>query len=412
MFKLFNFLLTGFLHFHTYGIQIRLDAVIKRLVANKDNLSVVSLFAWGRMTFTIKDGDLSRVLWKPKRVEALAIFAHLYLNRAEIFATLAPGYEFVFEDASSFRTTVGITIPTSDASDFFGLQKELDLNWGVHKRKMCPALRQPSVLRRPLSPTMLTKDGPSPPSQQQQQQGQLLPSQNSPTAQTSLIPKATNKHAPVKKIARTTSPQKQQQQQQPINANFATTAPAPHVMQRLHTYNDPSSMSYGYTYGHQQRAVSPDTDHSYNTFSSGTATPSPIPTNMDNIQQEEDTESAAAAALLMFATGRQDTMAVVHTQQQQQSLTFKRSDSNHSSPMMLMSPSVTFVDSHYYRFHPYRSRSAPDNNHTAASIAPNPSVMNNTFTRSIDMFETASNPRSSGDLSSFSTTNSMPWRPW
>lgn len=60
--------------------QARLDAVIKRLAANRDNMAIVSLFAWGRMTFTIKDGE-ARELWKPKRAEALAIFAYLYVNR-------------------------------------------------------------------------------------------------------------------------------------------------------------------------------------------------------------------------------------------------------------------------------------------------------------------------------------------
>lgn len=68
---------------------------------------------------------------------------------------MAPGYELIFEDASTLRSTVGVTVPCAPDDDYIALQKELDKHWGVHKRKMCPALRLPSALRRPLSPSMI-----------------------------------------------------------------------------------------------------------------------------------------------------------------------------------------------------------------------------------------------------------------
>eukprot|EP01134_Creolimax_fragrantissima_P007572 CFRG7572T1 len=135
-----------------HNFEARLLAVIKRIVSSRDVLTLCSLFAWGRMTITIKSPDGDTVeLWKPKRVDVVALFAHIYQHRTTIFAEYKP-YAFVFEDAT--RRTVRNTELLADENDFLDIQQELDSHWGVHKRLLCPALRSPAALGRPVSPSL------------------------------------------------------------------------------------------------------------------------------------------------------------------------------------------------------------------------------------------------------------------
>eukprot|EP00123_Amoebidium_parasiticum_P000750 comp11645_c0_seq1/m.6150 comp11645_c0_seq1/g.6150 ORF comp11645_c0_seq1/g.6150 comp11645_c0_seq1/m.6150 type:complete len:755 (-) comp11645_c0_seq1:130-2394(-) len=131
-------------------VELRISAVIKRLIALRDNGAVHSLFSWGRMTVTIKD-HMGRLveLWKPKRGDIIAIIAHIYQHRASLF-TEYPEYRFLFEDASGPTVKIASLHPLCER-DFMSLQSELDSQWGVHKRTLCPALRKPSAVERPLN---------------------------------------------------------------------------------------------------------------------------------------------------------------------------------------------------------------------------------------------------------------------
>ncbi|KNC80459.1 hypothetical protein SARC_07175, partial [Sphaeroforma arctica JP610] len=84
-------------------------------------------------------------------MDVVALFAHIYQNRKVLFLDYAP-YEFVFEDAT--RRSVRNTELTCDENDIVGIQHELDTHWGVHKRLLCPALRLPSAMGRPVSPSL------------------------------------------------------------------------------------------------------------------------------------------------------------------------------------------------------------------------------------------------------------------
>lgn len=66
----------------------RCAAVLRRLLAQQERGLTVPLFAWGRMTLTVKPlycGDGQNVrpveLWKPKRHEIVAVMAYLYMGR-------------------------------------------------------------------------------------------------------------------------------------------------------------------------------------------------------------------------------------------------------------------------------------------------------------------------------------------
>ena len=126
------------------NFERRRSAVVKRMIASKDSSKKCSLFAWGRMTITIKDkkGDTME-LWKPKRRDIIAIFANIYQNRESLFEHVQP-YKMVFEDATAINAPS--TELESDEDDFVALQEELDRHWGVHKRKLCPGLKKPSHL--------------------------------------------------------------------------------------------------------------------------------------------------------------------------------------------------------------------------------------------------------------------------
>jgi hypothetical protein len=311
-------------------MQARLDAVLKRLVTNKDNLSVVSLFAWGRMTFTIKAGG-SRELWKPKRAEALAIFAHIYQNRKTLFATLAPGYEFVFEDASTARNTVGISAP-ADEADFVALQKELDTHWGVHKRKMCPALRHPSALMRPMSPSLISGSLAPSSASKQASRGPSTPNRASISSPEPTSPRG----APITQFSTLTQSYPLQfnqigQKSSTIayHAAVDTHAPEHRVSwppQYIRSVNNPDSAM------HSTRCPSPASCHSASTGSPR--------------MHEPDTESAAEALLMMSSSAP--------------SQSYRTSQ--------LCAPAAWGYGDFYsrsqasppQRYHPYRSRSAPD----------------------------------------------------
>eukprot|EP00121_Abeoforma_whisleri_P015685 Awhi_evm1s14433 len=128
--------------------SLRKDAIIKRLVNNKDNTHSCSLFAWGRMTVTIKDISTlkTKELWKPRRADIIALFSYLYCNHEVEFQHLKP-YEFFFEDPTG-RVIVK-TILNAQRSDFLAVQEELDKHWGVHKRNLCPVLRCETDVERP-----------------------------------------------------------------------------------------------------------------------------------------------------------------------------------------------------------------------------------------------------------------------
>lgn len=61
----------------------RAVAVWQRMILHKERQVAVPLFAWGRMTLTIKplSGEISRPLelWKPKRHEIVAVLAYLWM---------------------------------------------------------------------------------------------------------------------------------------------------------------------------------------------------------------------------------------------------------------------------------------------------------------------------------------------
>eukprot|EP01135_Chromosphaera_perkinsii_P002970 Nk52_evm81s230 gene=Nk52_evmTU81s230 len=124
------------------NFERRRNAVVKRMIASKDASKKCSLFAWGRMTITIKDkkGDTME-LWKPKRRDIIAIFADIYQNREKLFEHVKP-YKMVFEDATAINAPS--TELDSDIDDFVSIQEELDRHWGVHKRKLCPGLKKPN----------------------------------------------------------------------------------------------------------------------------------------------------------------------------------------------------------------------------------------------------------------------------
>eukprot|EP01135_Chromosphaera_perkinsii_P003384 Nk52_evm8s242 gene=Nk52_evmTU8s242 len=127
---------------------LRLCAIVKRLIGDKDDEGRVPLFSWGRRTLTIKDENGNYVEhWKPKRVELIAFMAYIYQHGHQLFAAL-PQYQFVFEDGTdNLRVCSKLH---SSVLDFKGLQKELDNEWGAYKCRFCPALRKKTVTENAL----------------------------------------------------------------------------------------------------------------------------------------------------------------------------------------------------------------------------------------------------------------------
>eukprot|EP00127_Corallochytrium_limacisporum_P001037 Clim_evm36s34 gene=Clim_evmTU36s34 len=121
--------------------HLRVRAVVKRLKELCDSPRKLSLFAWGRMTITIKDSGKTVELWKPKRREIIAVFAHIHINRARFFKG-HPDYEYVYEDASTREVNTPYCTLRELKNCFVSLQRELDMHWGVHKRTLCPTLRK------------------------------------------------------------------------------------------------------------------------------------------------------------------------------------------------------------------------------------------------------------------------------
>lgn len=286
------------------------------------------------MTFTIKALG-SRELWKPKRAEALAIFAHIYQNRKTLFASLAPNYEFVFEDASTARNTVGISAP-ADETDFLALQKELDTHWGVHKRRTCPALRHPSALLRPMSPSLIS--------------GSLT--------QSSAEKQAAPRTVSTPSRASNSSPE-------PASPRYSSTTPYSTLSQSYPALQF-SQFSQRYTNATQQGptdihpANNLEHRHSWsNQYSSrthpdsathSTRCPSPASCNSASTSSprmhEPDTESAAEALLMMSSSAPGQSYRVASHPPAPIAWGVEYSHRQPASPSQ--------------RYHPYRSRSAPD----------------------------------------------------
>ena len=127
---------------------LRLCAIVKRLIGDKDVSGRVPLFSWGRRTLTIKD-EMSKYVehWKPKRLELIAFMAYIYQHEHQLFVAL-PDYEFVFENGTD--SDGGYSKLESSVLDFRGLQKELDNEWGAYKCRFCPALRRKTVTENSL----------------------------------------------------------------------------------------------------------------------------------------------------------------------------------------------------------------------------------------------------------------------
>ncbi|XP_004346832.1 hypothetical protein CAOG_05147 [Capsaspora owczarzaki ATCC 30864] len=199
-----------------------------------------SLFAWGRMTITIKDDAANTIeLWKPKRADIIAVFAHIHMHRRALFSALAPDFEYVYEDASGddrdfsaaqavasqqeqafaqqqahcgmpnpdcpvtqawFAAATAAAARSAEAcsealprveldapeSDFGAIQEALDRCWGVHKRTLCPALRRIGGVVAPVAQAPMPRPQPSAPmmvlrqQQQPQQQHQHQPTLEAP----------------------------------------------------------------------------------------------------------------------------------------------------------------------------------------------------------------------------------------
>jgi len=127
--------------------RLRLQAVVKRLIALKDRTTVHPLYAWGRMTITIKDDEtgVTVEIWKPKRHDIIAIFTHIHLHADELFADY-PDYVFAWQTLTD-DNRLTCTDLCSAGQSYHVVQGELNNEWGVHKRRLCPALHTREYLR-------------------------------------------------------------------------------------------------------------------------------------------------------------------------------------------------------------------------------------------------------------------------
>eukprot|EP00122_Pirum_gemmata_P018051 Pgem_evm1s16904 len=156
-----------------YNMEARRDSVVERLYKFRDvkDNPPQSLFAWGRMTITLKDevGNTSE-LWKPKRAEVIAMIAYLFLNQKTYFQNYHP-YFFMFENPTgeevrevqlcetkkypSYRSGSELSRQFITENEHFDAESEfcraqliIDDHWGVHDRSLCPVLRNPVDVKR------------------------------------------------------------------------------------------------------------------------------------------------------------------------------------------------------------------------------------------------------------------------
>jgi hypothetical protein len=95
------------------NLRPRALATLKRLFVQHDKKQIFPLFAWGRMTLTIRavsasDTDPVMELWKPRRHEIVAVLAYIHIGlAADLFEQLGHGdyqvcFLLVFRHISAF----------------------------------------------------------------------------------------------------------------------------------------------------------------------------------------------------------------------------------------------------------------------------------------------------------------------
>eukprot|EP00127_Corallochytrium_limacisporum_P006560 Clim_evm32s230 gene=Clim_evmTU32s230 len=140
----------------------RLHACLFRLRLRQAKETRSTLYGWGRMTMTISDDKKNVIeLWKPKRIEIIAIMAYIYTHQKLLFADQLCEFAFLTPE----KDGTGFVKHDIDSKlDFMSLQHYLDSNWGLHKKTLFPAI----VPRDSQERSDANHDAPAHPNQQEE----------------------------------------------------------------------------------------------------------------------------------------------------------------------------------------------------------------------------------------------------